>query len=25
LAPPVNIGQEDWERGLDRVVELIGG
>jgi acetylornithine/succinyldiaminopimelate/putrescine aminotransferase len=25
LAPPVNISREDWDRGLDRVVDVIGG
>jgi acetylornithine/N-succinyldiaminopimelate aminotransferase len=25
LAPPVNITREDWDRGLDRVIEVIGG
>ncbi len=25
LAPPVNISREDWDRGLDRVVQLIAG
>jgi acetylornithine/N-succinyldiaminopimelate aminotransferase len=24
LAPPINISREDWDLGLDRVVELIG-
>jgi acetylornithine/N-succinyldiaminopimelate aminotransferase len=25
LAPPINISREDWDLGLDRVVEVIGG
>ena len=24
LAPPINITREDWDRGLDRVIEVIG-
>jgi acetylornithine/N-succinyldiaminopimelate aminotransferase len=24
LAPPINISREDWDRGLDRVVEVVG-
>jgi acetylornithine/N-succinyldiaminopimelate aminotransferase len=25
LAPPINISREDWDLGLDRVIEVIGG
>ncbi len=25
LAPPVNISREDWDLGLDRVIDVIGG
>ena len=25
LAPPIDIGRDDWDRGLDRVVETIAG
>ncbi len=25
LAPPINISREDWDLGLDRVVDVIGG
>jgi len=24
LAPPINIAREDWDRGLDRMIEVIG-